>query len=138
MFIYIWEKRATLATEVNIKAYLFSSFRRMLHRKLSPQIRMVDFKDSGYLENKFDLGAYADDGLIKTEQTRQLARQIATMLNGLPLRQKEVVYLKFFLNMSRDEISETLSITPQTVSNILQMALKNLRNDLPGNVRNII
>ncbi|WP_018626507.1 RNA polymerase sigma factor [Niabella aurantiaca] len=138
LFVYIWEKRATLATEVNIKAYLFSSFRRMLHRKLNPQIRMVDFKDATYLENKFDLSAYVDERLIKTEQARQLSLQVTALLNGLPLRQKEVVYLKFFHNMSRDEIASILNIAPQTVSNILQMALKNLRCNLPGDVRNIV
>jgi len=79
-----------------------------------------------------------DERLIKTEQARQFSLQVTALLNGLPLWQKEVVYLKFFHYMPQDEIASILNIAPQTVSNILQMALKNLRCNLPGDVRNIV
>jgi DNA-directed RNA polymerase specialized sigma24 family protein len=49
----------------------------------------------------------------------------------LPERQKEVVYLKFFESLSREEISHILEIAPQTVSNILQIALGKLRQGTP-------
>jgi RNA polymerase sigma factor (sigma-70 family) len=49
------------------------------------------------------------------------------LINVLPKRQKEIIYLKFFENLGREEIADIMQISPQAVSNLLQKALKNLR-----------
>lgn len=128
VLINIWEKRENLSDEVNVKAYLLSSFRRALHRKIKPDIHIVNFQDYYY---SFDFNATIDNDLIVTEDTKRRLEFIKNILNELSPRQKEIIYLRFFVNMSRDEIAQTLSIAPQTVSNIIQIALKNLRTYFP-------
>ena len=49
------------------------------------------------------------------------------LLEKLPRRQKEVIYLKFFQELDRDQIAAVMAIAPQTVSNLMQLAIKQLR-----------
>lgn len=127
VFIVIWQSRAKLSKEVNIKAYLLSSLRRALHRKIKPLMRLVSLNENNEDGRCFNVNIQVDDQLLKKEYTLALANQTVAMLNSLPSRQKEVIYLKFFMSLTREEISDALGIAPQTVSNIIQMALKNLR-----------
>ncbi|HMR84670.1 MAG TPA: sigma-70 family RNA polymerase sigma factor [Niabella sp.] len=128
VLINIWERRENISDEVNVKAYLLSSFRRALHRKIKPDIHIVDIQDYHY---GFDFNATIDNDIIVTEEARRRLELIKNILNSLSPRQKEIIYLRFFANMSREEIAQTLAIAPQTVSNIIQIALKNLRTYFP-------
>jgi len=65
--------------------------------------------------------------MIKDETLARKAQVVSEMLAALPVRQREVIYLKYYQELSREEISAMLSITPQTVSNLLQMAYGQLR-----------
>lgn len=127
LFITVWERRSYLSEKVNIRAYLLSSFRRALFKKLKSKLKVVDIKNYNGKACFFEIKNEVEEGLLAKEKSLLLAKEMAEMINSLPIRQKEVVYLKYFLNLSRDEIAETMSIAPQTVSNILQTALKGMR-----------
>ncbi len=121
-FIDIWNSRKRLIVPDSIKAYLFVSLKRKIERNLTR-------------ERYTDLGERADPyvefspewWLIKEESVAIKTQKMARLLNELPKRQREVIYLKYYEEMSRDEISLVLSITPQTVSNLLQLAYTQLR-----------
>lgn len=130
LFLKLWDKRSNLSNDVNPKAYLTASLRRALHRKIQSGSRFTNYSEVNEIERFFDMEISVEEKLIEKEQTKNLAFLIAANLSALPARQKEVVYLKFFQDLSRDEISETMHITPQTVSNLLQLALKKLRAEL--------
>ncbi len=131
LFIVVWERRSHLAVAVNVKSYLFSSFRRLLLRTLKKMHKSATLTlDSSYLEN-FALILGVDDKIIQTEHAIKLSKHFNILISSLPERQKEVVYLKFFESLSREEISHILEIAPQTVSNILQIALGKLRQGTP-------
>lgn len=130
LFIVLWERRENLSADVNPKAYLISSLRRALHRKIQSQNKFVQYSELKDNINYFNFEVSVEDGIIENEFTRDRAKKIAENITALPERQKEVVYLKFFEEMSRDEISETMGISPQTVSNMLQLALKKLRTEM--------
>ncbi len=130
LFLKLWEKRLNLSEDVNPKAYLTASLRRALHRKIQSQSKFSNYSELNELECSFNLEISVEQQLIEKESTRDLAFKIAANLSELPARQREVVFLKFFQDLSRDEISEVMQITPQTVSNLLQLALKKLRIEL--------
>ena len=131
LFIVVWERRSHLAVAVNVKSYLFSSFRRLLLRTLKKMHKTATLTlDSSYLEN-FALILGVDDKIIQTEHAIKLSKHFNILISRLPERQKEVVYLKFFESLSREEISHILEIAPQTVSNILQNARGKLRQGTP-------
>ncbi len=125
VFLEVWEKRSHVDGVIPPKPYLMASVRRRIHRLTnSPALVLTaDTPES----NSFDIEFSVEENFIQTEETLKLAQHLSSLLNGLPPRQQEAVYLKFFHEMSRDEISEVMHISPQSVSNLLQTALKWLK-----------
>jgi RNA polymerase sigma factor (sigma-70 family) len=128
LFIGIWQRRDFLSTPVNLKSYLFSSLRRMIHRNTRhiKKIPIVSFSDNDSPGFNFEFSI--EHALIQQEESRIIAHKINHLITALPKRQKEIIYLKFFENLSREEIADIMQISPQAVSNLLQKALKNLRS----------
>lgn len=130
LFIKLWERRTRLSPAANVKAYLFASLRRMLFRKISNRPKTVNYDDLEDHVTFFNMEISVEQRYIKDENLRFMEQQIKMKIAALPARQKEVVYLKFFMGMRREQISSIMEISPQTVSNLLQNALKKLRTDL--------
>jgi len=128
LFLGIWNKRNQLNTDVNPRPYLLASLRRALHRKLQKEGRLL-YNNSGDMSIHFDVEISVEQKIIDSESLLLLKKKMEESLIKLPKRQKEVVYLKYFQNLNRDEIAEIMDIHPQTVSNILQLALKRFRAD---------
>lgn len=126
VFLEIWEKRSSISKDIPPKAYLLASLRRRLHRMIQKN-RML-FLDHLLPDEGFDIAFNAEHQFIQSEYDQQMASRITHMLNGLPKRQKEAIYLKFFEDMDRDEIAAIMDIHPQSVSNLLQTAFKFLKS----------
>ena len=127
LFLGLWDRRLRLSTHVNPRAYLIASLRRLLHRKIQSESRFLTYQGTIDLSDIFELSV--EQKQINNESLQLLAKAIAAAIATLPKRQKEVVYLKFFQNLSRYEIAKVMGNNPQTVSNLLQLALKKLRID---------
>jgi RNA polymerase sigma factor (sigma-70 family) len=126
LFLLLWERRQTLSSDIAVKPYLMASLRRLMHRSASSKLSLSD----SYVEEingNFDIEFSVEEEYIETESNQFVAQKLKRLLEELPLRQKEVVYLKFFQEMDRSEISEVMNISPQTVSNLLQIAIKQLK-----------
>ncbi|MDB5115685.1 MAG: transcriptional regulator, LuxR family [Mucilaginibacter sp.] len=134
LFIRFWEKRNNLSDEVNVRAYLTASLRRALYRKIQSLSRFENYDEFESGVDFFDLEISVEAKLIEKENGKNIAYKIAQNLDELPKRQKEVVYLKFFQELNREEIAEIMGISLQTVSNLLQMAMKNLRTRIDRNM----
>ena len=57
-------------------------------------------------------------------------KNIPTLLNKLPKRQKEAIYLKYYSGLKATEIAEIMDINYQSVVNILHKAIKNLKEEV--------
>lgn len=132
LFIGIWQRRDFLNAPLNLKSYLFSSLRRMVLRKAKQlkKLPVVFINENEY--HGFDFEFSIEHSMIQQEESRITANKINDLIAALPKRQKEIIYLKFFENLSREEIADIMQISPQAVSNLLQKALKNMRtvNDI--------
>lgn len=122
LFLQVWESRQNLSDDVMVKPYLMASLRRRIHRATLPiHFSEVESKDL------FDIEFSIEEKFIQNESTLVLTQKIKLALEMLPKRQKEVIYLKFFQELEREQIAKIMDIAPQTVSNLLQMAVKQLK-----------
>lgn len=127
VFLGVWEKREALNPEIPPKPYLLASLRRRLHR-LASRLRMDCMDYYNESDVVFDLEFSAEYQLIESENDRLLASRMTEMLNELPKRQKEAVFLRFYNDLERDEIAMVMDIQPQSVSNLLQEAFKFIKS----------
>jgi len=123
LFIYILEQEIVLSTIQHIKAYLFTSFRRRLFKRIKATNESISDLPS-------NIQFSPEDFLIQQEELEQKEKWVQSALNSLPWRQREVIYLRFFNNLTAKEIAEVMGIQSQVVSNVVYKALKKLRNEV--------
>lgn len=130
LLIHLWLHRKNLNDTPSIKFYLLKSFRHRIIKTLKPLSGETEL--TGQFENTC-MEFSSEDVLIQNENELSLKNQVKVLMTQLPVRQREVVYLRFFQGLKSEEIGTLLAIKPQSVSNILQRALVNLREIWPIN-----
>jgi len=125
VFVDVWLHRSAVDAHIPAKAYLMASLRRKIHRKSIKQGYFQPFGEADEL--RFQADFTVQDAIISDEATRQTAYRLKQLLDLLPKRQQEVIYLKFFHDLDREHIAGVMGVAPQTVSNLLQLALQKLR-----------
>ncbi len=128
VFIAVWQHRKTLVVPDSPKGYLLASLRRKMINNSDKNLWVPI--DSLY---NFDLGQELslDHIVFGHEEVSIQARLINNLLSRLSERQREAIYLRFYQNLSRNEIAEVMNISEQSVSNIIQKALHSLRKLWP-------
>ncbi|MEN8227961.1 MAG: sigma-70 family RNA polymerase sigma factor [Bacteroidota bacterium] len=129
VFSNLWEGKEKLSDVQYIKAYLFKIFRNRLLKASQKNIILFPLKDSRELPEK-ELIISHEDMIIEQEIKSQISKTIHIVLEELTEKQKEIIYLRFYCNLSNTEISQTLSINKQSVSNLLNRALNTFRKKL--------
>ncbi|MFT5847034.1 RNA polymerase sigma factor [Psychroserpens sp.] len=126
-FIYVYEHRKNLSSLNTIQPYLYSSFRRHLLKEMKRSLKIVD---SNYNDDFFvDINFSSEDVMIQQEIEDFKHLNLPMLLNKLPNRQKEILYLKYYSNLNNEDISEVMGINYQSVSNLIYKGIKTLRQD---------
>ncbi|WP_142784835.1 RNA polymerase sigma factor [Changchengzhania lutea] len=130
-FLYVYEHRENLADLDSIKPYLYVSFRRSLFREIKKASKTVNYDEK---ENFFiDINFSAEDVIIQQEIDALKEENLAKLLNELPNRQKEVLYLKYYSDLNANDIAKVLGINYQSVINLIHKGIKKLRQDVSLN-----
>jgi RNA polymerase sigma factor (sigma-70 family) len=127
-FLYIYDHRENLSDLDTIAPYLFTSYKRFLINviKKNKKITKTDFSQEDVIDIQF-----STEELITNEETNSFrTKNMSKLLNKLPKRQKEAIYLKYYSGLKATEISEVMNINYQSVVNILHKALKNLKEEV--------
>jgi RNA polymerase sigma factor (sigma-70 family) len=114
------------ATNV-IKLYLFKSLRIEIFKKLKVEHRFTDLISS---EIDFNLEYSAEDKMIEDEITMIRIRELTHVMEDLPRRQKECIYLRYYEGMSYQEISEIMEIDVSSAYKMLYKAIDKLYENL--------
>lgn len=123
LFITLWRTKKGLTGVSNIKPYLFKSLNRLIARSarsLNGGLQVI--------KNETGLTFSPEDLLIEQEDGRYKREVLTNVLNSLPARQREVIYLKYYEDMSYSEIAETLQINYQSVINLIYKGFRRLRD----------
>ena len=117
LFISIWNNRTNLSEVNEVKFYLFRSLKNRILRQLEKDI----------FDKSEDVDVYLDLLISISEEQKKIdSEQLNTNLDTLqraiahlPLRQQEVINLKYFHDFTLDEIAKLMNVNKQSVSNLL-------------------
>ena len=125
LFVKIWVKRTVIGPLKKVKPYFFTALRRQVLNQLrNLQLRELRI---GALPRP-DIDFSPEEIVVRNEEYLSLQAKIAALLNELPKRQKEVIYLHYFEEMDYTQIAEIMGIHYQSVLNLTQKALQKLRS----------
>ncbi|MDR6562228.1 MULTISPECIES: sigma-70 family RNA polymerase sigma factor [unclassified Arcicella] len=127
LFVQIWNRRKNLTTPNSVKYYLIASLRRIILKSVIDDRKQLDTNsDDDYFVNNY------------SQITELDVPDIDNILQGairtLPPRQQELVFLRFFENMSYEAISEVTGLDYQILRNTLYRAIKSLRHNLSDKI----
>lgn len=132
VFVNVWLYRNSLSENVVVKAYLLSSVRKRIARLHE---RDTVFRQTESLESvEFCMDFSIEDQLIADEETAARVSQLNRLINALPARQKEALYLRYHQGLSIEQIGEMLDINHQSVSNLLHRCIQHLRKEWKGDL----
>ncbi|MCW3464608.1 RNA polymerase sigma factor [Chitinophaga nivalis] len=129
LFLKLWKNRENLGQPASVKNYLLKSLRGLLIRKITTAQRHApdELEESNY---SFMLELSPEHIRMANEQAAQRSLQLKSALENLTPRQKEAVFLRFYEDMSYEDISEILSITIKATYKIMARALDALHEQL--------
>lgn len=126
-FLSLWKIQETISSVENVRAYLLVVLKSRLLRELSKKNRMSPtFISEDYT---FSVEFSADLRLIEEEHEVYQLRKLEQVMNTLPARQKELIYLRFYQNLSFEQIADVMQLGRQSVYNLLQKSLASLRKN---------
>jgi RNA polymerase sigma factor (sigma-70 family) len=122
LFRDMWADRQHISAEVrNIRYYLLSSLRRRLLRSLQNDRRYpVRFPGTAF---DFEFIPPQETVIILDELYQERVSRLHKAIALLSRRQREVIYLRFFQNLSYGEVANLMSMQVDSVYNLVSKAI---------------
>lgn len=113
-----------IAKEVNVKYYLFASLRRRLLRDKTAQDRITQVQLEEILN-------WSDDYDFEEEELKEAqVKLLREKFEKLPSRQKEVLFLKYYMGFKYEDIADMMCINIDTCRTLSFRGVKQLRLEL--------
>ena len=129
LFIEIWRNRAHLADTDSIKYYLFRALRRKIARRCNQLNKHVQH---GELPGEYEgetVAPYESEWVLE-EAASARKEHLQKAITHLTKRQKEILFLRYYENLSHQEIASIMVLTPQAVYNLIHKTLAALKQHL--------
>lgn len=127
LFFRLWNNRDNTSEVKSVRFYLLKALKRDLVHRMDRDRKRITLHA---LSAEVDIEFSAEDLLMQAEADDAQKKLFADLLNTLPKRQKEALYLKYYEDLSNEEIAEMMSMNYQSVANLLQRGLKTMRDNI--------
>jgi RNA polymerase sigma factor (sigma-70 family) len=130
LFVKLWADRAAINDTESVKNYIYKAFRRRLIRKLDYAPKIMAFPVT---EDKihFDIEPGHDHRMINSERMLNIQSKLATALEKMTPRQREVIHLRYFEEMDFEEIADVMQLSTKATYKLLYRAIDTLKKNLP-------
>jgi RNA polymerase sigma factor (sigma-70 family) len=129
LFLELWQNKNQTSVQ-SVKAYLFKSLKYKLYRAIS---RKADKATSSISEEMlFELSYEAL--LVTNEENLERALKLTQAFEQLSNRQKEIIYLKYYQELSYEEVSEIMNINYQAARNLIYQSVRALKKIILGSM----
>jgi len=123
LFTSLWENRHKLPMVKKVKPYLLVSLKRRVFRKLAEQK-----KDIIQIFEVLESNSYNFDPELGNNSESFLALQQA--FAKLSDKQKEVIYLRFYNQLSYEEIAEVMEVQVKAIYKLMARAILSLKDNI--------
>jgi len=128
-FVRLWDRRASLGSEIPREAYLYRTVRNLaLNARRDQKTRQRLLADPAVHDGAGSPSALpGPDAHLDGDE---LAIRLSAYLADLPPRQREAIHLSRFDGLSHGDVAIAMGCSPRTVNNHLVAALSTLRRRL--------
>lgn len=123
LFVKLWNSKQNLGNPESVKNYLFKSLRSIIFRKMQSGSKFVGIED----DYSFAFEVSFDHQYIADEEEKKLQASIKSVIQSLPARQQEIIYLRFYEGLGYEEIADIMCINVNSAYKLLYKALNKLQ-----------
>lgn len=132
VFLNIYEKRKVLSRPQSIRAYLYSSVRNEILQEFRRKQQIVSLENGFVNKNEeydYDFILEIDPyELMKLdEEEREKQEILQQIFNGLKGKQREIIYLRFYKELSYEEVASIFNTNSQQIYKAVSRIIKKLR-----------
>ena len=128
LFLEIWQAKSRTPV-LSVRAYLLKSLKYKLLKSFRHKGRIQAMPEYGE-DVPFELSH--EYFLIRREENEDRSRRVTGAIGRLTNRQREIIYLKYYQNLSYEEVCEIMDIKYPVARNLLYQAIKSLKQMLVG------
>lgn len=129
VFVKLYTSRKNLYHIENPTGYLIRTYRYRLIDLIRKDNR-TDLMEKS--ENSFAAKTTVLDNIVTDETALKLKSKVDKLLEDLTDQQREVVYMRYILELSYKEIAGILRIQPDSARKIIYRAIQKLRKENPN------
>lgn len=127
LFIELWQAK-TATPVLSVRAYLLKALKYKLLKVFRQKGRLLSLTAGNDISFEWSHESF----LIAQQENAEKKKRVLGALERLSSRQKEIIYLKYYQNLSYEEVSEIMNINYQVARNLLYQAIKSMRSLLTG------
>lgn len=128
IFVELWVRKDKISEVNSIRFYLMRSLRRSILKRLLTDRRLLGNKGVPENAEENDVEFSIEFNLIHDQLSLELRLQLQSAMAQLSKRQQEAIYLKFYENMSYEELSSVMDINVKAAYNLIGKAIILLRS----------
>lgn len=121
LFVNLWRCRENLASVKSITFYLLTCLRREIIKKIKKENRFIT-SDHASDKMSFQFSRSLEDDMIEEQVCFERKMKIDHILLSLSKRQQEIIYLKFYEDLSYCQIAEQLGLDLKYTYNVASRA----------------
>ncbi|MBC8152024.1 MAG: sigma-70 family RNA polymerase sigma factor [Bacteroidetes bacterium] len=123
VFLYLYQHRDGVETAQNVRAYLMQSLRHRILHLLKSRSASQELTEA----NAFLVDTTQEPAWVRDEADAERSRRLKHLLNQLPKRQREALYLIYFGQLSYVEAAQIMQVDVKSVYNLVYKALTTIR-----------
>ncbi len=119
LFVEIWKNKMNLSTPVSVRAYLIAS----IQRKIIRQMKKLRSQQTEMKVLPTEIVFSKEDQIISEQIIQDQHYRVNRAVDTLTKRQKEAIQLKFYSNLSYEEIAGLMKISTDSIYNLISKAI---------------
>jgi RNA polymerase sigma factor (sigma-70 family) len=125
LFYELWQNHRRLPLVSNVKMYLMMAMRNKIKGTFRAHTATNILEADG---DRLPIETNIEEHWIDLEVDRARRVVLHNAIQNLPLRMKEVIYLRYFENLNYSDIARLMNIQKQVAINMVYRAIAHLRN----------
>jgi RNA polymerase sigma factor (sigma-70 family) len=124
VFLYLWENHNKISHILHHHNYIITAFLRKLYKK--EKFSATDSLDLNDVPG-FVLSPSVEEEFINRQSQSESSHILLNYVEKLPVKQRQLIYQKFYLGLSYQEIATSNGISINTVYNTIYKAVDKLK-----------
>ncbi len=124
LFVNLWVTRHKLKPVSNLKPYLLRCVKNLII-DYSRKSKTIEKTNQNIIQDEIVFSQ--EDFRINNEETVAQTAKVMELLNSLPGRVREAIYLRYFTGLDYNEIANVMDINVQTAQNFVHRGIRQMK-----------